>query len=565
MIALWVSSLFRVLDVPTPTRYSRRVRMKPRLLTFRAFCPPPLLILLLHLITAASAHAVGVTVITHGYDSDVNGWITAMADDIPIYPNFPGTNYTIYTVTLTTDGTDYYYQWERDNGSSPSNIDSGEIIVKLDWSQMAGGSAPYDISTYTVANIASYVLLQTNTISDLGGHALVEFPVHLIGHSRGGSLMSEMSLLLGTNGLWVDHLTTLDPHPFNNDGNVDPFFPTDAPVRAYANVFFADDYWQDLGNLIDPTGEPVAGAYIRQLTSLPGGYNNTSTISPDHSNDHLWYHGTVSLVTPTSDGSATITTTERQAWWVPYEEEGTNTGFVYSLIGGANRLSAVQPPGAGYPAVHDGVNQFWNFGAGLSVNRTSLTSNNGGWPNLIKLDRTDTNQIAQGQTVSVKLFYQWARPATSNATLNVYLDNDWNPLNTNQTWLWRTNLPGSSTNVNAATFAVPLAATNASPGWHSLFATITGGGYTRYLYAPEPVEVLSSQLPPALSIARAGPSQVTIGVNGSPGQTIILEASSNLANWQPLATNTLTTARWVYTNSPPAGIAVRFYRALLAP
>ena len=57
-----------------------------------------------------AASASGVTVITHGYSSSADDWVRAMADRIPTYYSFPGTNFTTYKVTLTTDGTYYYYE-----------------------------------------------------------------------------------------------------------------------------------------------------------------------------------------------------------------------------------------------------------------------------------------------------------------------------------------------------------------------------------------------------------------------------------------------------------------------
>jgi hypothetical protein len=494
-----------------------------------------------------------------------------MADEIPNYYLFPGTNFTIYKLTLTTDGSSYYYQWGRTNGSTPAVTDSGEIIVKLDWSQMAGGTtAPYDISTYDVAGVASWVFLQTNSITDLGGHALVEFPIHLVGHSRGGSLVNEISRRLGTNGVWVDHLTTLDPHPLNNDGNIDLFYPTDAPAAStYANVLFRDNCWQDVpGGFLDFNGEAVSGAYNRYLdgSHLSGGYNNVTSFAPYHSNVHLWYHGTIDWRNPASDNAATVTTAERANWWVPYEYQGMIAGFYYSLIGGGNRLSTDQPIGPGLAAIRDGYNQAWDLGAGTSPNRASLGANNGNWPNLIKFNRVDTNQVVQGQSTSVKFFYQWAQPNTTNATVSFYLDDDLNPLNTNQKLLKQMSAPGTgAAAVSYATVSLALDTTNATPGYHAFYAKITGGSRTRYLYAPELVQVVSIRQPPALDIARLNAAQFRIGVNGLVDQTIVLQNSTNLLQaWLPLATNTLTASRWVYTNSPPTSPGRCFYRAVLS-
>jgi hypothetical protein len=507
-----------------------------------------------------STNAAGVTIITHGFDSDANGWVAAMADAITNYHSFPGTNFTMYEITLTTDGSNYYYQWVRDSGSLPSNTDSGEIIIKLDWSQMAGTDDPlddpYDTSTYSVAAVVSYMLLQTNVITELNGHPLVEYPLHLIGHSRGGSLMNEVSYILGTNGVWVDHLTTLDPHPFNNDGNEDFLYPKDASAsNTWENVLFRDDYWQNLGILLDPDGESASGAYNRHLNELPQGYLLTDSISPYHSNVHLWYYGTIDWNTPTSynypeeDDEATIDAAMRTNWWVNYEQEGTNAGFEYSLIGGGNRMSMDEPVGQGFPAVVDGYNQNWNLGAGIETpNRTALPVNSGMWPNIIKFNITGTNVVTTGDAISTTLYYQYG--GLSNVTIHVYLDKDLNPYNSNSIPVLAP-LQAISTGAGDIIIAnLPLTTTNVPPGTYSIYAQITDGAHTRYLYTPEQVDVVAFQQAPA---ALAGNSFGIDITGGTPpfatnGYYLFLPASAG-DNYQVVGLDNVQNSSGTYSYS----------------
>src|SRR5262249_49387482 len=144
-----------------------------------------------------------------------------------------------------------------------------------------------------------------------------------------------------------------------------------------------------------------------------------------------------------------------------------------------------------------------------------------------------------------------------------YLDDDLNPLNTNQTLLSQITVPANGASaVNVLTTNITLSASNAAPGVHAFLAKISGGGRTRCLYAPQFVEVITVQAP-VLDIARLNASQFRIGVSALTGQTIVIQISTNLSTWLPLATNTLATNHWLYTNTPPANSDRQFYRALV--
>ncbi|MGI8436529.1 MAG: hypothetical protein ACR2NX_06435 [Chthoniobacterales bacterium] len=164
-----------------------------------------------------SHRAGGVTVITHGFNSNVTDWIIPMAEAMPLHANFPGTSFSCYVISITRNGSGQYIATASlVGGVNPTQSDSGEIFVKLDWSTLSSVGGP---STTTIATAAVSALLSTTLIPEMNGRPLAELPLHLVGHSRGGSVITEIARLMGAQGIWVDQVTTLDPRPVPQFGD----------------------------------------------------------------------------------------------------------------------------------------------------------------------------------------------------------------------------------------------------------------------------------------------------------------------------------------------------------
>ncbi len=472
-----------------------------------------------------------------------------MCNWIPSHAAFPGTNHTLYRLSVTRSSGVYYTTVTLLSGVDPMASDSGEIIIALDWSTLSefGGASSSAIAAQTVDS-----LLSTNLIPELGGRRLAELPLHLVGHSRGASVVAEMARVLGAAGVWVDHQTTLDPYPVSLLG--DP-----SNMRNYANVLYADNYWQDTDF---PTGKSLTGAYNRYLPELSGGYSPGS----NHSDTHLWYQGTVDLNTPAGDNLATITSAERGTWWTEVEQAGANTGFRYSLVGGGDRLSPLEPAGTGNGRISDGVNRTWDLGAGTGANRTSLPANSGAWPNLIRLNLAGTNVVLSGQPVPVTLYYQLGATPAGTGSLSLFLDRDANPYNENETEILSGTLAGTGTSAVAliATNGLPDPATT-PPGTYRLFGRLDDGPRTRYLYAPLTITLMPSLQAPVLIEPALHTNQFRFTLAALPGQRVVIQVTPDFLTWTPVATNVMlgtstNIALPASSASPPS-----FYRAVLAP
>lgn len=531
------------------------------------------------LLSMPSGRGAGVTIVTHGLDGNVDSWIIPMSEAIG--SQVGATNFSCFEFYFRLEGNSYVPKSAFLGGVPPLVSTSGEIFVKLDWRQLAGEA----YSTTQIAESMVTAMLQTDFVPELGGRSIVELPIHLIGHSRGASLVAEIARLLGARGIWVDHMTTLDPHPLNNDGfdgscgvacnsaNVD------GSVRPYQNVLFADNYYQRLSALV--YGNPVQFAYNRNLLSLRGGYYCALCIGDYHSNVHLWYHGTIDLGTPLTIDNATITASERQSWWTSYELGGQRAGFFYGGIAGGNRRSIDEPAGAGTGRISDGYNKHWDLGAGVTGNRFALPANNGSWPNIITLQLAGTNFTTLASRVKeyvfapgmfsqrVTGFYHFGRTTTQKVEISLYLDPVMSPYNPNAVLLSTASHAGTGTN-SVAAISVDLdeGLRNVPPGLYRVYAKAADGVLRRYAYAPEGLAVF-----PALGLkvlGGRGKDEFHFQTVGAANLNVIVQGSPDLRSWAPISTNKLIASSTnVFVGKSDSFDSSsqlrRFYRALYAP
>jgi hypothetical protein len=396
----------------------------------------------------------GVTIITHGFEDNTTGWVSTMADAIA---NRAGgrSDVAIYTLEVGLDSNSNLAVLglvHQHDTSTITTASSGETILKLDWSTVSDGT----YSTVQVGDVVAAWLMATPA----GLPSLDEMPIHLIGHSRGASLNTEIAKDLGEHDIWVDQFTSLDPHPVDGGSN-NPFGADfgDEPMITWSNIVFADDYWRTNGNgqSTDPNGLPVTGAFVQSLAaSVQANFSGSA-----HDSVHAWYFGTIDTHATTDSAGISIPS----SWYgdssaLPPRDD---TGFAYTLIGGGKR------PASGLAIAHGGT-----------AARIDPGERGTQWADVGDIALKSTS-VAAGQSVKIQ-FNQQDRQSDSRVTF--YLDTDKNPYNGNNV---RVLASGTFSEANVVTAAHLKAGTSGvHAGKYYVYAKITAAdGLIRYEYAPQ--------------------------------------------------------------------------------
>lgn len=389
----------------------------------------------------------GVTVLMHGHQGSIDGWIRSAADAIA---ERIGTSQTSqFVMKIREVGGDLAVSsFTLTKGPTMSASSTGEAIVKVDWTAVDDGS----YSTEEVGSVVGDYLMSTHGTMP----PLAEVPVHLIGHSRGASVAVAISRRLGRAGVWVDHATFLDPRPVEDVFGL-PVGYGDLPMKVYNNVIFADNYWREDGNLLnfDPDGQEVGGAHEGDLNdSVQDQY-----VISAHMAVTSYYHGTIDL-----DAIANRDHPIFSSWYGTTEAKPGRraTGYAFARLGGASR------PADGLIA-----------GFGGTAPRSGAGNSGTQWSNGGNLRFVGGTTFPVGEKLKLR-FMRQDRDGPTNVT--IVLDRDSNPYNSNAVrTMRRAELEGADTmtltGLSAFTGGVDA-------GRYFIYAQFTDAqGHTRYAYS----------------------------------------------------------------------------------
>ena len=386
----------------------------------------------------------GVTLLAHGYQGSIRGWVEAAADAINQRLGGEGSIY-ILRVAESSSGALAVDSFTRESGPAADAGARAEYIIKLDWTDVDGGA----FSTAEVGAVVSNYLL---TYQD-GQRALAELPMHLVGHSRGASLTTDIAQRLGKRGVWVDHVTNLDPHPVDGHEDFLDLDFDDTPMHTWANVTFADNYWRTDGevNNFDFDGEPVAGAHEGDLNnSVQQDFDGSA-----HMAVTAYYHGTIDL-TATSNINHAV----KDGWYANPERDAT--GFAFARLGGTARPT-------------DGLRA--EFGG--AAPREDPGRSGAQWPNIGDVQVLGSTTVIIGDKIPLRYKRQ---DHDGNLKVDLFLDRDQNPFNANNVRaISRVSYPADPaftvTRVNGSTADI-------EPGRYWVQAKISDdGGRTSFAYS----------------------------------------------------------------------------------
>lgn len=437
----------------------------------------------------------GTTLLFHGAalsstdDPGLPTWVAAMSSAIATrVATLHGTTtaeVAQYKLDIDDDGAGPVGSWTFAGNYAPgvSALDAaslaaagtGEAIIAVDWTDLAD---PLQADGRATGTVAGYVVAALTVGLGELGEQLLSGPLHLMGHSRGASVVGAMAAQLAEMGLWVDQVTLLDPHPVSGDYG---YAAGDVPLTE--NVVYADNYYrQGLGL----SGWWVDGAKNHQLSDdvlANGGYGG---LFGAHSDVHLWYHGTADTDGVISNGDVNGFDPSAAGWYGGVHPERTTSAYNVSRSSGEGdaRFSA---------AFSGGLAGDW----GGTAPRTNVSVDVGSaWPNVAIVGVASSRSLMAGTPIELegRVGYE----GTGQVTLTVGLDTNANPYDGGV--VLEKGAPATSGLMSLETTGLA--------GRFYAFVKVSDGSHVRYFYDSHATTIIES---PTLAGDFDGDGQVDQG------------------------------------------------------